>query len=177
MTVFLFTRVAPSALQASPAFYHQWRSSLFPASTYTDDSWLRFPCTLTTVCSGFRVHCRQLFPASAYIAGSVTGFRIHWRMHSLRRFFSAGIIRLLKKKILSERAKTEHMRVRESSSLEKILHDTWYQALRAPHLQKESPRARPYNARGVVEAWNMVPGVIKRSKTISSFKNAYRKYR
>jgi hypothetical protein len=39
------------------------------------------------------------------------------------------------------------------------------------------PRARPYNARGVVEAWNMVPGVIKRSKTVSSYKNAYRRHR
>jgi hypothetical protein len=29
----------------------------------------------------------------------------------------------------------------------------------------------------VVEAWNMVPGVIKRSKTVSSFKNAYRRHR
>jgi hypothetical protein len=25
--------------------------------------------------------------------------------------------------------------------------------------------------------WNMVPGVIKRSKTVSSFKNAYRRHR
>jgi hypothetical protein len=39
------------------------------------------------------------------------------------------------------------------------------------------PRARPYNARGVVEAWNMIPGVIERSKTVSSFKNAYRRHR
>jgi hypothetical protein len=29
----------------------------------------------------------------------------------------------------------------------------------------------------VVEVWNMVPGMIKRSKTVSSFKNAYRSHR
>jgi hypothetical protein len=29
----------------------------------------------------------------------------------------------------------------------------------------------------VVEAWNMVPGVIKKIKTVSSFKNAYRRHR
>jgi hypothetical protein len=29
----------------------------------------------------------------------------------------------------------------------------------------------------VVEALNMVPGVIKRSKTVSSFKKAYRRHR
>jgi hypothetical protein len=29
----------------------------------------------------------------------------------------------------------------------------------------------------VVEAWNMVPGVIKRLTTVSSFKNAYRRHR
>jgi hypothetical protein len=46
------------------------------------------------------------------------------------------------------------------------------------HLRKETPRARPYNARGVVEAWNMVSGVIKRyKKTVSRLKNAYRRHR
>ncbi len=29
----------------------------------------------------------------------------------------------------------------------------------------------------VVEAWNMVPGVTKRSKTVSSFKNVYGRHR
>jgi len=29
----------------------------------------------------------------------------------------------------------------------------------------------------VVEAWNMVPGVIKRSKAVGSFKNAYKRHR
>jgi hypothetical protein len=29
----------------------------------------------------------------------------------------------------------------------------------------------------VVETWSMVAGVIKRSKTVSSFKNAYRRHR
>ncbi len=29
----------------------------------------------------------------------------------------------------------------------------------------------------VVEAWSMIPGVIKRLKTVSSFKNVYRRHR
>ena len=29
----------------------------------------------------------------------------------------------------------------------------------------------------VVEAWNAIPGDIKRSKTVSSFKNAYKNHR
>jgi hypothetical protein len=28
-----------------------------------------------------------------------------------------------------------------------------------------------------VEAWNMIPGDIKRAKTVASFKNAYRSHR
>ncbi len=32
-------------------------------------------------------------------------------------------------------------------------------------------------SRGTVEAWNAIPGDIKRSKTVSSFKNAYRNHR
>jgi hypothetical protein len=36
---------------------------------------------------------------------------------------------------------------------------------------------RNFVSNRVVEAWNMVPGDIKRSKTVSSFKNAYRSHR
>jgi hypothetical protein len=36
---------------------------------------------------------------------------------------------------------------------------------------------RNFFSKRVVEAWNMVPGVIKRSKTVRSFKNAYRRHR
>jgi hypothetical protein len=36
---------------------------------------------------------------------------------------------------------------------------------------------RNFFSNRVVEAWNMVPGVIKRSNTVSSFKNAYRRHR
>jgi hypothetical protein len=37
--------------------------------------------------------------------------------------------------------------------------------------------SRNFFSNRVVEAWNMVPGVIKRSQTVSSFKNAYRRHR
>jgi hypothetical protein len=36
---------------------------------------------------------------------------------------------------------------------------------------------RNFFSNRVVEAWNMVPGDIKRSKTVSSFKHAYRSHR
>ncbi len=36
---------------------------------------------------------------------------------------------------------------------------------------------RNFFSNRVVEAWNMVPGDIKRAKTVSSFKNAYRSHR
>ncbi len=37
---------------------------------------------------------------------------------------------------------------------------------------------RNFFSNRVVKAWNMVPGAIKRSKTVSSFfKNAYRRHR
>jgi hypothetical protein len=54
---------------------------------------------------------------------------------------------------------------------------------------KNKPKADPLNLKPqaarpeissqteFVEAWNMVPGVIKRSKTVNSFKNAYRRHR
>jgi hypothetical protein len=36
---------------------------------------------------------------------------------------------------------------------------------------------RNFFSKRVVEAWNMVPGEIKRSKTVSSIKNPYRRHR
>jgi hypothetical protein len=36
---------------------------------------------------------------------------------------------------------------------------------------------RNFFSNRVVEAWNMVTGVIKRSKTVGSFKNAHRRHR
>jgi hypothetical protein len=36
---------------------------------------------------------------------------------------------------------------------------------------------RNFVSNRVVEAWNLIPGDIKRSKTVSSFKNAYRSHR
>jgi hypothetical protein len=36
---------------------------------------------------------------------------------------------------------------------------------------------RNFFSKRVVEAWNMVPGVIKLSKKLSSFKNAYKRHR
>jgi hypothetical protein len=46
-----------------------------------------------------------------------------------------------------------------------------------PDLATRLETRRNFFSNRVEEAWNMVPGVIKRSKTMSSFKNAYRKYR
>ncbi len=48
------------------------------------------------------------------------------------------------------------------------------------HLKPQAARLkirRNFFSNRVEEAWNMVTGAIKRSKTMSSFKNAYRRHR
>jgi hypothetical protein len=73
---------------------------------------------------------------------------------------------------------------------DKVDSTTWFQrvdvSIRTTKSAADHLNLRPQTARletrnffsnRVVEAWNMIPEEIKRSKTVSCFKNAYRSYR
>jgi hypothetical protein len=74
---------------------------------------------------------------------------------------------------------------------DKVDSTTWFQevdvSIRTSRSAADPLNLRPQAARletrrnffsnRVVEAWNLIPGDIKRSKTVSSFKNAYRSHR
>jgi hypothetical protein len=74
---------------------------------------------------------------------------------------------------------------------DKVDSNTWFQevdvSIRTTRSAADPLNLRPQAARletrrnffsnRVVEAWNLIPGDIKRSKTVSSFKNAYRSHR
>jgi ribonuclease P/MRP protein subunit RPP40 len=74
---------------------------------------------------------------------------------------------------------------------DKVDSSTWFQgvdvSIRTTRSAADPLNLRPQAARletrrnffsnRVGEAWNVIPGDIKRSKTVSSFKNAYRRYR
>jgi hypothetical protein len=55
-----------------------------------------------------------------------------------------------------------------------------YKRMSLPTMQMQAARLetrRNFFSNRVVEAWNAIPGDIKRSRTVSSFKKAYKNHR